>query len=56
MTDKDYNEMKQAMKEHREWLLSDKKAAKKYLKELGIWHLSVPIKRRKKSNSAHRKK
>jgi hypothetical protein len=60
MTNEEHQQMRDAIERHHQWLLKDKKAAKKYLMELGIWQLSVPIKSRKKSTkpsrSAARKK
>ena len=56
MTNQEYQEMLDAMEETRKWLLSDKEAAKKWLQELGIWHLLVPKKSTKPSRPSARKK
>lgn len=54
MTNEEHQQMRDAMKRHREKLLADPEACKKYLIKLGIWHLGVPIKSSKKSTKPSR--
>lgn len=49
MTNEEHQQMRDAMESVHKWLMSDKKAAKKWLMELGIWQLSVPIKSNKRT-------
>jgi len=50
----EHQQMRQAMKERREELLADPEASKQLLIKLGIWHLGVPIKSKKKSTKPSR--
>lgn len=54
MTNEEYQKMLDAMESVRKWLRADKEASKKWLIELGIWHLGVPIKSTKKATKPSR--
>jgi hypothetical protein len=54
MTNEEYQDMLDAMERRRKRLHADKEASKKLLIKLGIWHLGVPIKSKKKSTKPSR--
>jgi hypothetical protein len=60
MTNEEHQQMRDAMERRHKRLMADPEACKQLLKELGIWHLLVPIQATKKSTkpsrSAARKK
>ncbi len=57
MTDREHKEMEEAMERQRKWLMDpkNKKEAIKYLKEIGFWQLTVPIKSRKARRPSRKK-
>jgi hypothetical protein len=54
MTNEEHQQMRDAMERRHQRLMADKEASKKLLIELGIWHLGVPIKSKKKSTKSSR--
>lgn len=52
---RDTKEMLEILRKQRARVTSSEKEAKKFLKELGIWHLLVPIEKKKKRRSTGKK-